>query len=209
MRQLFCLFGVLLMAAQMAGAQGANPADAKYQALLERVKNGDTRADIGELRLDFAASSGYTQDTDSDLFKEMIGALNKKDFAAAIASADKALEEYYVDIDAHQVLYIAYRETNVPDKAKFHQNIVQALLDSILKSGDGKSTATAYTVISTREEYIILQVRGLKPEKQSIVTENHHQYDTMDAVDQKGEKQTLYFNIDLPMGALARDLKLK
>jgi hypothetical protein len=86
---------------------------------------------------------------------------------------------------------------------------VRALLDSLLKSGDGKSEETAYAVISTREEYIILQVKGLKPLKQSIVTEKHHQYDTMEVEDQKGGRQTLFFNIDMPMGALAHDLKLK
>jgi Domain of unknown function (DUF4919) len=209
MRQLFSIFGTLLMAAQLALAQGANPADAKYKSLLERVKNGDATVDIGELRLDFALTLDYTADTDVDLFKEMIAALNKKDFPAAIASAEKALKDYYVDIDAHQMLYVAYRETHDPDKAKFHQNIMHALLDSLLKSGDGKSEETAFAVISTREEYVILQVKGLKPLKQSIVTEKHHAYDTMEVEDQKGVKQTLYFNIDKPMGALAHDLKLK
>jgi len=209
MRRLFSILVTLLMASQLAWAQGANPADAKYNSLLERVKQGDATANLGELRLDFAATSEYTADTDADLLREMLTSLNKRDFAAAIASAEKALKDYYVDIDAHQVLYVAYRETNDSDKAKFHQDIVNALLDALLSSGDGKSEATAYTVISTREEYIVMQVKGLKPLKQSIVTEQHHQYDTMEAENQKGEKQTLYFNIDMPMGALAHDLKLK
>lgn len=190
----------------VSGARAQDTAEARYNTFIKRVKKGDPTADIGELRLAFATSAEYTSDTDSDLLKEMYAALGAKNPAVAIATAEKVLKDYYVDIDAHQVLYLAYREANDAEKAKFHQNIVRGLIESILRSGDGKSEVTAYSVISTREEYIILQVKGLRPEEQSLVEGKDHQYDVMKAVNQQGGKETLYFNIDIPMAQLRRSL---
>lgn len=79
---------------------------------------------------------------------------------------------------------------------------------NVLNSGDGKSQATAYTVISTEEEYIILRVFGLRPGKQSLLSENGHYYDRLDATDPQTKKEfTIYFNIDRPYGALEKLFK--
>jgi hypothetical protein len=72
-------------------------------------------------------------------------------------------------VDVHQVEQIAHRELREEERAGFHKAVVQGLLRSIMDSGDGKSTETAYIVISVHEEYVVLQVLGLRPSGQSVL----------------------------------------
>jgi len=129
----------------------------------------------------------------------MIIALNAKEFAKAIEQADVVLANEYVNIDAHVVESAANRELGAMEKADFHRAVWHGLIDSILKSGDGKSPKTAWVVISVHEEYVVLQVLGFTLSQQSLLHQGGHSYDEMKAKnDQDGSEQTFYFNVDIP-----------
>jgi hypothetical protein len=175
----------------------------RYKNLLERVKKGDPSVDFLELRHAYADSPEYSSIEDSDESTKMFEAFNRKDYAETLAHAQKVLDKDYVDIDAHHMSFLAYREMNDAEHAQFHQNIARNLIRSILSTGDGKSQKTAFEVISTSEEYVILKVLGLQPGSQSLIGENRHDYDRLEAVDPETHlKVTLYFNVDRPMGHL-------
>jgi hypothetical protein len=72
------------------------------------------------------------------------------------------------------------------------------LIDSIRSSGDGKSPATAWVVISVDEEYAVLRALGFKPSGQSLLRQNGHSYDVMKTKSDDGTEQTFYFNVDIP-----------
>jgi hypothetical protein len=130
----------------------------------------------------------------------MIDAMNANDFPAAIRNAEVVLANNYVDLDAHFAASVANRELHHDAQAKFHKDIFDGLLRSITTSGDGKSAATAYVVISANEEYVLMRVAGLVPGKQSLKKVDHHSYDVFDATDQKsGQAVVLYFNVDVPL----------
>ena len=74
---------------------------------------------------------------------------------------------------------VADRELGDTGKADFHRAVLNGLIDSILKSGDGKSPKTAWVVISVHEEYVVLQVLGFKPSQQSLLHQDDHSYDEM------------------------------
>jgi len=195
---------MLLSATLSWSASQDRPAD-KFSALLARLTQGDITVDFVELRRAFADSPLYTDGSDPDERKAMFNALNKKEFDQALAHARKILEENYLDIDAHQVAYVAQRELHAPAEAEFHKRIALGLIQAIFKTGDGKSTETAWEVLSTHEEYVVLRALGLRPGSQALLQSGRHSYDKLDAIDGKsGEKVTLYFNIDKPMGYLDR-----
>jgi hypothetical protein len=180
-----------------------------YESLLERVKKGDPAADFTALRLAYADNPPKdSEGTDSDTNKAMFSALRSKKYDEAVEYARKIVKGNFVDINAHYVLAVAYREKNDLEKEKFHRYVAEGLIKSILNSGDGKSQETAFVVISTAEEYVILRVLGLTPGSQSLQSANGHHYDRLDAVDPKTkQKVTLYFNIDRPYGALEKMFK--
>jgi hypothetical protein len=199
-----CLgIAALLLAAALPAALPKEHGPDKYQSLLARVKQGDRTVDFLELRRAYGDSREYTDSSDPDQTKAMFSALRKGDFAQTLELSKKLLESNYLDIDAHQAAYLANKELHVQAEADFHHYIAHGLIDAIFQSGDCKTQDTACEVLSTHEEYVILQVLGLRPDKQSLVHSGKHSYDVLEAVDPKTEqKVTLYFNIDKPMGYL-------
>ena len=112
--------------------------------------------------------------------------------------ADQILKGDYVDMDAHVIASMAYRGLGDTSNADFHKTVYLGLVNSITMSGDGNTAKTAYVVISTSEEYVILRAFGLIPGGQALVTEDGHTFDVLTATDQKTKATVkMYFNIDI------------
>jgi hypothetical protein len=182
----------------------AKAASSEYAGLRDRVKSGDLSVDFKRLRISFVDSPEYRAAKDTDQAKTaMFKALNAHDFKKATQNADVVLENNYTNMDAHFAESIAYRELGDAGKADFHHAVFDGLIKSILNSGDGKSKATAYVVASVDEEYVVLRVLGLRPNKQSLAHDQGHSYDVLEANDATtGKTVTLYFNADVPMNHL-------
>ncbi|HEY6968910.1 MAG TPA: DUF4919 domain-containing protein [Candidatus Angelobacter sp.] len=197
---------LLVLAASACAAQKqeepAQPQDkqSQYASLLERVNEGDLSIDFQQLRFSYMDSPERHKAKDtSDQEKEMWQALNRKDYKKAVENADVVLANQFVSLDAHFVEYRAYLELQNASLSDFHKSVFAGLLKSITDSGDGKTPKTAYVVISTHEEYVLLSVRGLMPGRQSLVNEGGHNYDLLEARDpQSNQTVKLYFNVDIP-----------
>ena len=186
--------------------QAKRQADARYKELVTKLKAGDKTVDFKELRIAYAGTI-HAVDTDPQK-KAMTAALNAKKFDEAIKYADAVLAADYADMDAHLLEYIAYHESQNSEQADFHRFVLQGLLDSIMKSADGKSYETAFQVIEVDEEYVLLRFMGLMPSKQSMAEKNGHSFDVMETVNPKTkENVTLYFNIDIEEQHLRDALK--
>ena len=102
----------------------------------------------------------------------------------------------------------AHRQLGNAEKADLHKFLFEGLIQSVEKSGDGKTPATAFVVISTDEEYVLLHWQGLQPTGQSLINQDGHSYDKMTAVNSKtNETVNYYFNIDKPFNWLGKSLK--
>jgi hypothetical protein len=147
-------------------------------------------------------------DFDRDAHQAMSVALKKKDYARVLEQAKKILEKNYLDVNAHLATRDAYTQMEKPEQAMFHGYVADGLVKSIMTSGDGKSPQTAFKVISTDEEYVILDALGLEPKAQALIKEKDHSYDRLEGVDRKTNKMvTLYFNIDIPLSWLKKSFK--
>ena len=180
-----------------------------YESLLERVKKSDPAMDFTALRYAYADNPPKdAKKVEPEASKTMFSAYRSKDYGKAIEYAEKILNGSYVDINAHLVAAAAYKEKKNAEKERFHRYVAEGLIKSILNSGNGKSRETAFVVISTSEEYVILRVLGLMIGSQSLESADGHHYDRLDANDPNTNKTvTLYFNIDRPYGALEKLFK--
>lgn len=173
----------------------ATPAKSSYAEMLEKVKKGDLTVDFKALRFAFADTDGSYDDL--DLSAKMNTALAEKNYKEALKAAKEQLEESYVNINGHVVAFSAYKEQGKTAEAEVHYKIATALIDSIIKNGDGRTTKTAWSVIDVAEEYIILSVLGYRRGSQSLIREDGHAYDLLQVVDKKTEQSAkLYFNVD-------------
>jgi hypothetical protein len=191
---------VLLVCIAIPQLATAQKPPSEYSTLLASLKAGNTNVDYARVRLSYMDSPERKAAKDTtDSQKAMIIALNAKDNAKAIEQADIVLANEYVNIDAHIVEAAAYRESGDPEKAEFHRAVWRGLMDSIVRSSDGKSPKTAWVVISVHEEYVVLQVLGFTLSEQSLLHQDGHSYDEMKVKSQQdGSEQTFYFNVDIP-----------
>jgi hypothetical protein len=189
---------LVLLAALCFHAAAQEPSE--YAKLLESVKSGNTSIDFARLRISYMDSPEYKAAKDtSDAEKAMGNALDAKDYPKALINAEKVLSGEFVNIDAHFVAYAASLELGDKDQAAFHLAVFRGLIDSIRKSGDGKSLATAWVVISVHEEYVLMRVLGYRLSSQSVMNKGGHNYDVMEVKSaDDGSDATFYFNVDIP-----------
>ncbi len=180
-----------------------------YQTLLKRVMSFDRTVDYRALRLSYAETSDYNPYGDDKAKKdEMFEALRNKDYEKAVLAAQAILEKKFVDIEAHFVSSIAFREMKNSERYNFHHFVTRGLVDSILDSGDGKTPETAFIVIETGEEYTLLGMIGFEVVRQSLIKSDGHSYDKMEVKHRKtGEPAILFFNVDIPFRWLNKQLK--
>ena len=121
---------------------------------------------------------------------------------AACDSAIKALERNAASASNQFDAMQSARMLNKEPEAAEHEKIMNALLDSIENDGDGKTPETAYLAVTTPEEYILLLLR-LKhtATKQSLITQHGHGYDKLDYATESGDTASVWFQIDVQMGA--------
>ena len=180
-------------------APSAAPAKSKLDELIEKAKKGDRTLDFTELRITFYESANYNPHAPMMTYRQLWGALVQKNYAEAIKIADSVLERNFVEINAHLVAQAAHQETGNSERAQFHKFMADGLLNSIKSKGDGKSTSTAFEVISINEEYGLVRSIGQRPIHQSLVQEKGHFFDALTVVDpQTNQQSVIYFNVDRP-----------
>jgi Domain of unknown function (DUF4919) len=203
---------VLLLAFAIVSAQENKTAPAQktsYANLLERAKKSDPTLDFKELRFAYTETREYSPyGADRDNRGKMFAAINGKQFDVALEHAEKILAGNFLDLNGQFGAYVAHGELNHPDKSAFHKYMFVSLLKSIQDSGDGKTPATAFVVISTDEEYVLFKILGLRVTNQALLNQDGHSYDRMTATNPKTNETVVYFfNIDKPFNHLGNSLK--
>ena len=173
-----------------------------YQALLDRLKNGDVSINLTELRM------LSTQLPDYNPYRTMIELKDKENqmwkaykdgkYEEALQFGNSILEINYLRSMTHYIFSEIYGKQGNPQKQKFHVDVFFNLVDSVINSGDGKSPETAMTVIEIDEEYNVLDVLGFEKDSQTLIEKDGKRFDQISAKNpETGEVRDFYFNIDL------------
>ena len=191
--------------------QGARPkpSAARYRELLEKLKKGERDVDFTELRMSYTETEDYSPyGGDDDARGAMFSALKAGKWDDALNHSAKILEKNYVDINAHLASLAANARKGDTAKADFHKFVLHGLVDSVRGGGDGRSMEKAFVVISTDEEYALLNLLGLRTTSQALLSGGGHAYDKLAAVDpETNQTYDFYFQIDIPFGWLGRGRK--
>lgn len=188
------------------------PADKPlYRDLLARVMKSDPTVDFTAFRMAYAESPEYAPyAVNLPTLEAIEAALKEKDYARAAELATKALEKNFFALRFHYHAAGAYTELGQTDKAEFHIYVLRGIIRSVLDSGNGKSAETAFHVVSVEETYLVLNALGIRVRSQALARHGESSYDKMSGIDEEsGEEVTLWFNVDRPLGALARRLEGK
>jgi len=178
-----------------------------YDALVAAAKKGE-KVDFTRMRVAFTESKAYSPIAIDGAANQMNQAFAMLDHAGAATAAEIVLRKKFVDIAAHRIAAMSYAELEKKDKSEFHNKIYRGLIDSVLASGDGSSPEKAYVVIATDEEYEVLDHLKVRSDKQALLMQKGEHFDRLDGIDKATKKtKTLYFNVSISFRALGKLLK--
>lgn len=169
----------------------------QYDALVARFEAADstmTDADIQMVYYGYAFTELYSPASD---YKTMVNALVEQDkLDEAKKVAEGLLKKYPVSLWLLKQLYFISNDLD-EDSDSYYLRYVR-LTDSIVSSGNGRSTDRPIHVISTSDEYEILDFyRARSFGGQSLVEHDGSAFDRMDFINDFGDAVSLYFNVDL------------
>ena len=168
----------------------------EYQALIAKMKKSDPSVDFSRLRwlrtqLDNYAPYGADPE---DHPYEYLATGNA---AAAQVMAENILAANELDLESNVTAGTIAEQRKDTATAAYHRYVVQGILDSVLRSGDGNSPETAYKVIAISEEYAVLSHLGLQPGMQALLDVKGKSYDLFKGLDAEGQfAREVYFDID-------------
>ena len=147
--------------------------------------------------------SPYNSDISDSLKKKASMLIDTLMYNKALQTLFNIQKQNYVNIVSHLYCGYIYKKTGDSIKSKYHYDIYDGLLTSIYESGDGLSPRTAYLVISTKEEYALINWLQLQFNQQSLINSDGYSFDLMDVTDpESGAEFGIYFNIELAINIL-------
>lgn len=198
--------GFLISAAlPVCALDDAKTARAKYDELAAKVNRGDLNIDWQALRLAARVGEVYGDYDPYDATRRTQAAFDKGDCEQTLRIALETEHHNLADLDARAAAWSCLKRLGKDDEAEKEWNILQALVQSILKSGDGKSAKTAWFAVGIREEFFVmggtLQVQF---KQQHSVKQDGHYYDMVLVTDQSGKDTVLWFNTDTDIELMGR-----
>ncbi len=171
-----------------------------YEDLLAAAQADPAHADYLALRMALTRSDAYAPYAQhSDAVFALRAALPAHNLPEVITACEDLLAFNYLDIEAHMAADYAHTLSDAPDRAAYHRTFARGLIQSVLASGTGRDFSSAWIVIDTAEEYVVLRVLGLVPGGQRLVNHAGHWFDLQVGRPRDGgEPVERYFNIDLP-----------
>ncbi len=88
-------------------------------------------------------------------------------------------------------------------EASSQRSFADGLLRSILRTGDGRTPATAIQVLDMREMYLVLETMGLRVTRSQLSQIDEEWIDLVEVRGPEGDRE-MYFNVTLPQTWLAQ-----
>ena len=170
-----------------------------YYHLLDSLKEYGT-TDFFKLRITYTNTNDYEpyDDEFEDPFNPVYDFIDSQKYSDAISILDSLLEKCYVNIKAHLYCGYVYKLIGDSIQSKYHYDIYDGLIESILNYGDGSVPEKAFIVIFVEEEYLLLDAVNMTMGNQGLRSIDGHSFDVLTVYDKNAEEEReLYFNIDL------------
>lgn len=183
----------------------ATATDKPYLALVDAAarKTEPEKTDWPALRDLYVKTSFYSPYGAQKIWSDLIDTHNAIAGKAGVAAYTSLQTQNYAHYRTHMHGISLCMEGKKPDYIDCDRSkqSFKGIIDSIIKSGDGRSTESAFKVIDVSEEYTILRsFFGLESMGQRLHRGNGHVYDVLRFKDPKtGKTGEMYFNIDTIM----------
>jgi len=183
----------LLLLAGTAQAKPAPDFDATaYAAAVAKAASGDKSVDYTWLRIQTSARLGYAEKpwTDFDRASSLVEAAPDQ----ALRMAQARATDVWTDFTAHIIAQLALKKLGRDADAAREGAIAGAITRSIAGGHKGTVVDDAFNAVSTVEEYRVLFLLHLRPDRQALVSQGGERFDVFDT--RSNEPRKVWFNID-------------
>ncbi len=172
-----------------------------YPELYKRYQAGDTTLTMREYRLlyyGFFFQEQYSVFNNRDSAETVQTILEKEtptkqDWYTLIRVEKKYLDKAPFDMRDLHLVYIAYMELKDSATAGIYHDKILKIARTIMSTGDGKSEASAFYVISVAHEYDLISILGFEHTGDQKLTASRCDYIGLQANDYKVDG--LYFDV--------------
>ena len=194
------LVGTSVCAAQLVDQPAHQPggvkavALTKYETLRTRVMGNDLTVDWNEFRqvaVDAGMESGFDW---HPVRQRVLKDLDAGDTQAALSGAQTVIAHNMANPEGHLLAMMVYQQLGLDASANREHSIVDAIVKSIMASGDGLSAQRALsTVSSTEEEFVVNMVLDSDTESQAVVHTAGASFVRMTVRGEDGTEHVLWF----------------
>ncbi|MNY22379.1 hypothetical protein D3C86_1559860 [compost metagenome] len=166
----------------------------QYAKYVQQLENGDLAIDYTDFRNSFLESKLFAEKGTNydDLKTQVYAAIKTKNYQDIVRATKAMLSIDYTSMFAHKYLQQTYKILGDTANQRKYHDIEFGLLNSIVKSGDGRTCETGWHVTQIEEEYFILMMIGAQMKSQSISNGGNNTCDRMDVTTEEGDR-TYYF----------------
>jgi hypothetical protein len=167
----------------------------KYSEYVKQLEEGKTVIDYADFRNSFLESKQFDKKGSNydSLKRKVYIEVKNKNYSEVINLTKAMLSIDYTSMFAHKFLQQTYKILGDISNGNKYHDIEFGLLNSIAKSGDGKTCETGWHVTQIEEEYFILDMLGADLQNQSISSGGKNNCDKMVVKTKDGETETVYF----------------
>ena len=171
--------------------------DSRYDDLIENIKLEPNLTAVRELRHVYILTQRYKKNINEEKANHpQFQALLHEDLNTSLLKAYEALEKDYTSLNGHYGAMATSFELGENQKSKYHQSLLNILLEAIWASGDGRSITTAFFSTSTREIDSFIELHGLDIISHTLIHRNKKSYDQVKIKNLKtGQLFDWYFDI--------------
>jgi hypothetical protein len=179
-------------------------AHAKYDELAAKVNGGDLKIDWQALRLAARVGEVCGDYDPVEANKRAKTLYDGGDFEGALKVAREIEQHSIADGQAHLTAMNSLIVLGRKSEANKEQSTLRALLESITRSGDGKSPKTAWFAVGIQEEFIYMYALQVQYKEQHSMKQDGHWYDAVLVTDKSGKDKVVWFNTDTDIALLDR-----
>lgn len=173
---------------------------ANYTALMEKATEGDPSVNFTTLRSLYPFTDQWDPygNKSSALLDQAAMASGGGDCATAMRALDELAKIDFTIDAAHAIRSDCLAAAGQPAAATIETHIADELIHSLMDSGDGRTEASAYVVMTAREEMDVLANRHLAKLRQTELRgSKDHLYDVIQVTSPSHDEevQNVYFDV--------------
>jgi len=191
------VFIFILFISSCSSTQVYDLYDARYNQLLQNIKLEPNLNAIKELRHVYVSTQRYKKNINAEIPNHpQFESFLHKDLKVSLLKAYEVLDKNYTSLNGHYLAMATSFELGEKEQSKYHQSLLNILLEAIWASGDGKSISTAFFSTSSIEVDSFIELHGFDLINHNLIQIDEKSYDQVRIKDLKtGQIFDWYFDI--------------